>query len=88
MLFQVKSEISKKLLFSLSNMCVALRAVAAQNFVWFDVHKDSYSRKKTAQKRQKFLRKELSANSTVIFFLAKLANFDFQGQAHLLTLLH
>ena len=67
-------------------MCVALRAVAAQNFVWFDVHKDS--RKKTAQKRQKFLRKELSANSTVIFFLAKLVNFDFQGQAHLLTLLH
>ena len=70
-------------------MCgVALRAVAAQNFVWFDVHKDSYSRKKTAQKRQKFLKKELSANSTVIFFLAKLVNFDFQGQAHLLTLLH
>ena len=68
-------------------MCVALRAVAAQNFVWFDVHKDGYS-KKTAQKRQKFLRKELSANSTVIFFLAKLVNFDLQGQAHLLTLLH
>ena len=66
-------------------MCVALRAVAAQNFVWFDVHKDSYSRKKKLhKKRQKFLRKELSANSTVIFFLAKLVNFDFQGQALLL----
>ena len=38
---------------SLSNMCVALRAVAAQNFVWFDVHKDSYSRKKKLHKNGK-----------------------------------
>ena len=50
--------------------------------------KTAIAEKKTAQKRQKFLKKELSANSTVIFFLAKLVNFDFQGQAHLLTLLH
>ena len=41
------------------NMCVALRAVAAQNFVWFDVHKDSYSRKKNCTKTAKILKERI-----------------------------